>query len=285
MKNTKVFLFFFFLAFAICFAMPAVFLVEPLLEIPEKNAILESGVEIAAVVVPGSERSNIEVNGVAYYSVEYKFVVDNAEHFGKTTQRYTYNEASRLNILTIKYNPDTFKSVQVDYDFKTDAEVKTSFIILAICGVFDLIFWIIEIVLIIQFIKLGIVALKGKSYTAKFIAIKPGVIYNGTPMYSIAYTWMNDSGETLEGKSGDDYTLNEAHAFELAQEFKIMAYGNISKIASKPSKMIFKQAKEENVSVENYYVCPYCNSMLPTSTTKCTSCGAPRKADSMPVNN
>ena len=100
-------------------------------------------------------------------------------------------------------------------------------------------------------------------------------------MYRIAYSWTDVIGEVKEGESGDDYTLNEAHAFELAQEFKILAYGNISKISSKPSKMIFKQAKEENVSIENYYVCPYCNSMLPADTTKCSACGAPRKSTNL----
>ncbi len=284
MKNAKVFLFLFFLVFAVAFAMPVFFMISPILEIPEKNDILENGVTITAEVVDGTQSSSITVNDVAYYSVQYEFIVDGTPHYGKTTQRYTRSEVNNLKFVTIKYNPETFKSVEVDYQAKTDPEIKTSIMLIAICGVLDIIFWIVEIVLIIQFIKLGIVALKGKEYTAKFIAIKPGVVYNGTPMYSIAYSWVDVIGEVLEGESGDDYTLNEAHAFELAGQFKIMAYGNISKITSKPSKMLFKQAKEENVSVENYYVCPYCNSMLPADATKCTACGAPRKADTANQN-
>lgn len=285
MKNAKIFLFLFFLVFAVVFAMPMFFMITPILEIPEKKEILENGVTITADVVDGTQNSGITVNDVEYYSVQYQFVVNDTYYYGKTTQRYTRAEANNLKNVTIKYNPETFKSVEIDYDAKTDPEIQTTLILIIICGVFDIIFWIIEVVLIIQFIKLGIVSIKGKEYTAKFVAIKPGVVYNGTPMYRVAYSWVDVIGEVKEGESGDDYTLNEAHAFELAQEFKILAYGNISKISSKPSRMIFKKAKKENVTEENYYICPYCNSMLPSNTTKCTSCGAPRKADSLATNN
>lgn len=278
MKNFKLTLFLFFLVFAVSFAIVPLIFVGEIQETFEKQAILETGVSATATVVVDSQKSNIEINGVKYYSVDYQFY-DNAGkvHFGTTSQSYAYYEVNELTTLEIKYDPNTFNSVLADYTIEADEEIKTAGIFMLVFGVVDVIFWIVEIVFVVQFIKLGIVSIKGKQYTAKFITIKSGAIYNNVHMYKVVYAWTNEYGEVCEGSSGDDYTLTEAHAFELAGELKILGYRNLSKIISKPSKLIVKQAKAEQVTSENYYVCPYCSSMLQSNATKCPSCGAPRR--------
>ena len=279
MKSAKGFLFLFFLLFAVTFAVPPFLMMGDILAIPRYNEIKETGVATEAIVVAGSERSNLTVNDVSYYSVEYEFTVNGETYSNRTEANYTLLEVKKLKTIKIKYDPETFESVPADFSWLKSQGIKSSLIFVVVFGLFDICFWIIEIVFIFKFIKRGVLAFKGKTYTAKFVAIKPGIIYNGTPLYSICYTWQDDSGEVRDGKSDDDYTMTEAHAFELAGEFKISAYGDISKIISKPSKLVFKQAKEENVKVEDYYECPYCKAYLTKNTTKCPSCGAPRRVE------
>lgn len=279
MKNTKVFLFFFFLMFAVAFAIPPFLMIGDILDISKNNEIVENGILVEATVVPGSERSNLTVNDVSYYSVQYEFIVNGETYADRTDSNYTLLEVRKLKTIKIKYDPNTLESVPADFSWWKSQDVRTSLIFVVVFGLADVAFWITELVFIFKFIKRGVLAFKGKTYTAQFVAIKPGVIYNGTPLYSICYSWQDENGELRDGQSDSDYTMTEAHAFELAGEFKISAYNGMSKIISKPSRLVFKQAKEENVQVEDYYECPYCKAYLTKNTTKCPSCGAPRRAD------
>ncbi len=274
MKNSKVFMFFFFLVFAIAFSMPAFFMIPQISEHFKYENIMKNGTQIEATVL--GAYSNIKVNDEKIYYIEYSFKVDGNTYYGKTSSRYRIYQAQSIlkkEKIQVKYDKK-FNSCEADY--KIDS---SSYMLIVGCSIFtlaDLGFWITEIVFIVQFVKYIIVSIKGKKYVAQFISINPSVIVNGTPLYKIAYSWIDEDGEVHDDEKGD-YTFNEASTYEMVKEFNISACGNISKILDKPSKLIKRNLNntEPEAKIEDYYECPYCGSIFNYGASRCYSCGAP----------
>ena len=283
MKNTKIFMFFFFLVFAFAFAAPGFFLFSEVNDHFKKEDIKNTGTEITAKITKTT--SNTTVNGKSLYSVHYEFVVDGVTYKGQTDDRYYYNELVnkfKNKKILVKYDSN-FNSVEADYKFSGGIIVGiTSVFIIA-----DLGFWITEIVFIVQFIKGGIISMKGKKYEATFVSIIPGVVLNGTPLYKISYIWKDDEGVTHDGTSATDYTLNEASIFENAKTFNILGWKNNSRIIDKPSKLTKLMVTEpKDVTIDSYYQCEYCGSIFQKSESRCHSCGAPiKKINNKKANN
>ena len=282
MKNTKVFLFFFFLLFAVAFAIPGNMFFTEVNSAIMRDSIVKNGTEIEATVI--SKSSNITVNDEPIYAIKYKFEVDGQTHIGKTSTNYTSIEASKIynrGTILIKYDKN-FNSVEANYKFAGYA--SSTLIMFGIFALVDLAFWITEIVFVIQFIIGGLVSILGKKTTATFVSILPSCTYNGTPLYRVSYYWTAPNGEIFDGKSDKEYTLAEASVFEKAENFDILAWRDKSKVLNSPNKIMHKlnmehQPKQvaQQIAIEEYVECEYCKSMLSSNVTRCPACGAPRK--------
>lgn len=276
MKNTKVFMFFFFLVFAFAFSMPAFFMMPEIVENFKYGSIAKNGTEVYAT--PVDYHSDMAINEERIYYIEYEFEVDGVKHIGRTSTRYYLRQAQTImkyDRIKIKYDKN-FNSCEANYTMS-----QSTYMLIVGCSVFtlaDIGFWITEIVFIVQFVKFGIVSLKGKKYDAIFISINPSVIVNGTPMYKISYSWIDDEGEIHDDESGE-FTFNEASVYESVGTFQILAYGNSSRIIDKPSKLIKRDLNntEPETKIEDFYECPYCGSIFKGAVTRCHSCGAPVK--------
>lgn len=277
MKNTKVFMFFFFLIFAVAFSFPAILMIPEIADGFNNKSIVKNGTETTAT--PVDYHSNMSVNDERIYYIEYEFEVDGVKHTGKTSTCYYLRQAQTImknGYIVIKYDKN-FNSCEADY--KMSESNRMTIVGCVVFTLADIGFWITEIVFIVQFVKFGIVSIKGKKYDAMFISINPSVVVNGTPLYKVAYTWTDADGEIHDNESGD-YTFNEASVYENVKIFQILAFGNSSKIIDKPSRLIKRDLNntEPEVSIDSYYECPYCGSIFNSDdVSRCHSCGAPVK--------
>ena len=94
MKNSKVFMFFFFLVFAIAFSMPAFFMIPQISEHFKYENIMKNGTQIEATAL--GAYSNIKVNDEKIYYIEYSFKVDGNTYYGKTSSRYRIYQAQSI---------------------------------------------------------------------------------------------------------------------------------------------------------------------------------------------
>ena len=143
-----------------------------------------------------------------------------------------------------------------------------------ICILIDGLMWFIFFKQIISSIKHKKVEKNGTEYTATFISFESNVIVNNIPRFTITYVWENEQGERKQGKSGSDYTIMEAEAFERIKKFKIKALGNDSIIITNPALLI---AEAEEIELESgKTICEYCDTVYDQEKDKCPHCNAPR---------
>ena len=121
--------------------------------------ILENGIETQAEVLKNTYYSSLEVNGVAYYTIDFEFVDENGHsHIGTTSETFTYYEISQLcerGVITIKYDPETFDAIEASYDPSQDSGKN-------IATTFAVIFCVVDALLWFFVIKTGIRNLKEK---------------------------------------------------------------------------------------------------------------------------
>lgn len=274
MIKNKLPVFIFILIFAIAFAVPSIFFISSLNKTLSAKEIVKNGTQTQAT--PYNHISNLTVNNVKYYYIQYTYTVDDTLYYGETSERYTESECYKIfntGHLDIVYD-DEFNSIEAN--FEVTQPIKMELIMMSIFAIFDLAFWITLIVFIIQAIRYGILNILGKKVEATFISIKPGIIVNNIPMYKICYCWRNDVGDTCEGTSDASYTINQARAFEISGKFDILYYKTLSRIVSKPNKLFFQQAEQEHLTDQDYTTCEYCNSIYKSILDRCSSCGAPK---------
>lgn len=206
----------FLLIFAFVFLIPAIILGVILFKTPNYENIITNGIETKAEVIPNSAKSNVEVNGINYYYVEFQFTIDELTYKGKTTSSYTIHEAVELEeigVIRIKYDPKTFESVEADYNPSLDKGGTTTLILFIAFGLADLILWIISAIRIYINYTADKIIKHGIEYTAVVNNIGSAIVENRVPKYYIEYSWQNELGETISNKSPSIY--NEQQAFEM----------------------------------------------------------------------
>lgn len=286
MKNFEKTLYIFLAIFAVAFLIPVIFcIVEAFTSLSYKK-IVNNGIEtIAYVNTDNPMSSNLTVNEVKYYQINYYFEVDGQVYYGSTSSNYTLSRANEIlsnGSLKIKYirHKNTYKSIESNY---TSGPANTGRLISLISfGLIDAIIWCIFIIKTVKAIQCLVISKKGTIKEATFVSSASGVVYNNVPMYHINYVWTNDSGKTIEGSSADNYTKSEADLFEQIKVFAIKTIGNKSIVESKPFQLssTFKE-KELSDRVEkeldNKFVeCEYCHSTYDIKLSKCPTCGAPK---------
>ena len=270
----------FIMIFAIFFLIPVIVMNGMTSDHGKFQNILQNGIEVEAKIIERSQHSNIKINEVSYYYIEYIFAdEDGEEHRGRTSVTYDYYEISQIakkETIKIKYMPNTFESVESDYGKNGMTAGGGLGMIVIVFAVVDGLLWLAVIVTIIKEIKKKSISKKGTEYTATYIAMSSNVKVNNVPMYAITYCWKDEKGEIHEDKSGHDFYYKEAIAYSNAGSFKIRAIGEDSVITSRPSKLIYELNKTEKQLEKNeqYVRCGYCNSRFEKSNLKCPYCGA-----------
>ena len=277
MLKTRTFLIFFLLIFAVAFLLPPVLFIPEIIEHTNNLKLSKSGVEAVATIIPNSQTSNLTINGVPYYKIEYTFINSNGEELlGKTSQNYTYyqilNMTTKKTIL-IKYDPETNKSIEKNYHLIDNTSVKFNILFVLFFGIADLVFWIFIILSIIKLLNAKRVEKNGQEYTATFLTYKPGITINHVPHYKFTYSWQDDNGITHHAKSLNSYTYNELKAFESAGQFQIKAIGNTSTIISDLSTLMLNHVNQEKLDNSTTITCSYCGAKYEKNNLRCPSCG------------
>lgn len=292
-KGPKIWLFL--LVFAAFFSLPSIFMFGSFTSHFKYQGILANGVSTEATIIVGSYSSNVEVNDVDYYSIEFEFSdEDGQKHRGRTSPAFTYYEIKQLEsagTIIIKYDPNTFEAIEATYSLSAGGNSGT-IIIFSIFTVIDLILWGVTIAMIVKEIKKKKIAKDGHEYTAAFVSCAVGVTVNGVPHYYISYSWTDHNGNFREGKSGSDYTYREAKAFEMSQNFQIKATGDDSVIITSPAQLMHnisqtnpdfqtnwsqQLANHSQPSTPKKVQCRYCDCVYDSSLDRCPNCGAARE--------
>ena len=115
----------FFLIFAIAFAIPVVILGIILLGSYTNANIVNNGIETIGHIIPDSYYSNLTVNGVNYYHIDYYFLDEKGNTIeGQTSDTFLYSDILDIidvGYIKIKYNPDTLESIESTYNLTKDS--------------------------------------------------------------------------------------------------------------------------------------------------------------------
>lgn len=260
----------FILILAIALIFPFFSVINSITYINKIKKILFYGIETQAVVVENSLKSLTE----NIYYFEYTFCDEfGNEHKNTTKSNYDYNTAKRqydLGIIIIKYDIETFDSIEIP--FKHSGSLPVSDIFLCII---DIILWIY---LIIQFIKLinkKATLFWGKTYIATYSNKQLTNTFGQFDLYKLMYVWKDEKGNSHDGISKDSYLLSEITAFETAKEFQIKAHGNNSVVVTNPKWLNIQNKKIKEK--QKYYCCIYCGTKFLSDKKSCPNCGAPQK--------
>ena len=139
----------FFLIFAIAFAIPVAIISFFFAQNINYAYIAANGIKTTGYVIPDSYWSNLSINDVDYYHVEYYFYDEyGITYYGKTSDAYLYYEVLQLEDIgeiSIKYDPNTFDSIESTFDLFKDGTTFIFIIFLVAFGIADIIFWVISI--------------------------------------------------------------------------------------------------------------------------------------------
>jgi hypothetical protein len=277
------------LLFAIAFSIPLIVMGFLLSTNLNYASIVANGIETTGYIIPNSYDSNLYVNDVPYYHIGYVFYDEyGVEHYGKTSDAFSYYDVMILEeygLINIKYNPETFEAVQASYSFFDDGTTVALMMMLAIFGLFDLVFWIISIRTILYNLSLIKVGKSGKEYSAMVTHISTNIRINGVDKYKVYYTWTDDTGRACHGASRSQYGFNQAKKLEDAKKIKIMAMGNKSYIVTNPDTLSINYQNAPIDQVEDNYAretvavaanewCDYCGEKISSSDKHCPNCGA-----------
>ena len=237
MRKNRLWLFF--LMFAVVFAIPSVALGFVVADDVNNRFLAKNGVVTEATVIKGSYKSNTTINGVPYYTIKYSFYDEEWKlHYGTTSQSFTIGKIYLLEedgTIEIRYDEKTFESIEAGYRFGT-IEISMIGMMIAFACV-DLVMWSVMTGLLVKEIKQHKAYKLGVDYKATFVGYSSGMRVNKIPVYCIVYSWVDDNGETKEGKTGNVYSYEEAEIFRKAKTFYIKAKGNLSIITSKPEEL------------------------------------------------
>lgn len=262
--------------FSIVLMVPCIILFSNFFGYFKYSAIISNGIETEAIVL-NMEYANMEIKEEPIYIITYQFYDEQGEmHFGKTQPSFTGKEAMEFinnGYITIKYNPETFESVEASYTFFSGGK-NIIFIFFLVFTTVDLIIWGVLIYSIIKSKKNKRIEKDGKEYTATFISYDSNVTVNNVPMFHIIYTWENEYGEIKQEKTSSDYTLSEAMMFKHAKTFKIKAIGNEGVIVSVPTELTGQIELNKLLEIQNK--CQFCGGLYDKQLERCPSCGAVR---------
>lgn len=238
--------------------------------------ILKTGIETQAEIIDGNYESNLEVMGTSYYRLEYIFVDENNyKHQGKTSETFTYADVLNFiesGYITIKYNPKTFESIESSYHIT--ASIRSSMIIAGVFIVLDLGSWILAIVLVIKEFKKVRISSTGKEYDAVFVSYDSHFDITDNPMYSVSYTWKDEFGQIKNGKSGPEYSYQEARALKNAGTFNIKVVGKESVITTNIFELSMHHFETIKKNKSETTTCVYCGTVYDKKLDRCPSCGA-----------
>lgn len=277
----------FMLIFAVCFAIPVVVLLcFTFADRTDYKSILENGVETTGYIVENSATSSTSINDVSYYSIKYYFKDENLnEHSGKTSESYTYYEVSQMEkkgTILIKYDPRTFDSIEANYDPSKDEGTNILWLFLVIFGIIDIVLWVVVIKVGKHNLILAKVEREGKEYSANVTGITTNLVVNGVHKYKVHYTWIGDSGLTMEGSSTSKYYYDEAAVLERAKSITIKAIGKNSVIMTTPDMCLNEHynnysdgiADDLTNSKPEELKCDYCGHHITKEDDYCSNCGA-----------
>ena len=256
--------------FAVVFLFPFFSIVNNINYHNKIKNILVYGVETQATVVENSLKSLTE----DIYIFEYAFYDNQGkEHYSYTESNYDFNTAKKqydAGLITIKYDAETFDSVEIPYEFSAPVPLYDIFL-----SIIDISLWIYLLIELIKFIRKKGVLLFGKQYIATYSSKQIANTINHNDLYKIMYVWKDEKGNTHDGVSKDVYTLLEANAFETAKVFKIKAHKNKSVIVTSPKWLDVQNEKRK--ARKKYYYCIYCGTKFLNNEDACPNCGAPQK--------
>ena len=262
------------------------------------KTMLENGIEVEARVIQNSMTSDVTMNNVEYYYVKFLYEDENGVvHNGKTSSKFTYSQAlmlERHGNIRIKYNPETFASIEADYDFSQDKSAILFLILLVIFGIASVIAWIFAIKKIIQNFKSEKVIKYVNEYTATVISIACNLTVNNVQKYYVEYVWKNESNEQIRSKSPSIYNFATAREFKNMQTIKIKELNGVSSIVSEPNYEItnsvdiltnntngtnmfepyFNENYHQNNTQPQVKTCPYCGGTIDSNENICQFCGS-----------
>ena len=264
---------------AIFFALPTIFMFYHLsVNNTKYQHILDNGIEVEAEIIPDSYRSSGRVNETTVYKIDFIYIDHNGEkHNGTTLNSYSYfdiNILIRQGTITIKYDPETFDSIEASYNASKDKNMVTIFAIAFTCA--DLALWGIAIAIVINNLKKKKAEKYGKEYTATVTNYKHTLSTNNVRKYTVYYTWVGENGISYKGSSGSRYLLEEAEALQQAKNITIKAIGKSSVIISTPDLCINNHYnKTEDSHADNSELkCEYCGHTITKTDQYCNHCGA-----------
>ncbi len=129
---------------------------------------------------------------------------------------------------------------------------------------------------------------KGIQTMGMFIDSASNISMNGTPLYYIRFSYINEDGVSVETKTSSIYTIRQAEFYEKLGRFEIKYMNNVAVITQSIDYRLLEKLKEKE-KVEpltplepyddrptvkhGYYFCDYCGNEQ-EKPGKCKSCGA-----------
>lgn len=140
---------------------------------------------------------------------------------------------------------------------------------------------------ILKNIKYKIIRKKGIKSIGVFIDRACGVTVNGTPMYYIKFSFVNEQGTSIEFKTPSIYTVRQAEFYEKLGRFEIKYLNKVAVITQPVDYRLIDKINEHEENrnstlfnpenrptIKNgYYYCDYCGNEQ-EKPGKCKSCGA-----------
>lgn len=257
------------------FMVPSMILVGDVSKHISNKSILSNGIETEAVVLIGTASSNLIINDIHYYSIEYCFFDEEGNrHVGKTSDTYTLTEIRDIEndgFITIKYDAETFESIEATYSFE---DVSANLQILIVFTIVDVLLWGGVVLTIVAMVKDKQLLKHGKEFLATFVSSYSIGSVNGKQVFRIAYFWKNQDGMHVEGKSRNLFTEDEVSIFQTAKEFRIKAIGKKSVVVSTPAELMAQHSLNTLEPQQEYCKCNYCGAIYSKELVKCSECGA-----------
>ena len=138
--------------------------------------------------------------------------------------------------------------------------------------------FIVGLRMLLKDIRFGIVRKKGIKTMGIFSDRACGVTVNGTPMYYIKFSYMNDEGKSVEFKTPSIYTIRQAEFYEKLGRFEIKYMHNVAVISQPVDYRLLDKMKENEKDKDipdyyqptderpevkqGYYFCDYCGNEI-----------------------
>lgn len=241
--------------------------------------LLKDGVVTDAYIIEGSEKYQGGALDQEYYSIKYFFYDENGvKHFGETTNTYILEDIIKMTdneSLKIKFDPNTFESIESSYKYTIDTLKLTACIVLS---VFDVILWVIILYDFCLYKVHNKININGKEYTAEVLEMFSNLKVNGIDKYKIRLMWQDVKGKTIVSNTNSIYLYNEALEITTARYVKIKAIGKYAIITSY-SKDLQSLNDKMNLSnntnlTETDVRCVYCGYKYNSADKVCPNCGA-----------